>query len=748
MDDASSRKRPRPVVSCLRCREKKLKCDRTAPCENCIKAQCGSECTYNQYPSSKTKNDVAQSSHQVHASGNPPGLGSVEDLQQRVAKLEDLLSLRPSSAHTTTQNSPALSNVTNQSSAASPRLLGTLVVKGSRSRYHGQNDRVTLLNQFIEAKEFINDIAKDPQVTALAKQVQFLQGKSQSKITSPDAEADSEFSLALLKLREFLPPKSICDRLVDIYCRHFERTMRILHIPTFMRQYNQIWANTDPEICKSSCTIPQVTAVLCMAYAMDDPVPANEDTAHRSYLKNAAIELTQAWLDELGRKQRTELPTIQVEALLLLARSLRQMPPEKIWSSTGALVRSAMVMGLHMDSSGTPNISPFQAEMRRRVWVTIIEMDLQASMNAGMPIVAPDLDFAPLIPANLDDSDFDDSSMELPNSKPLSVMTDSLAQVYLASSLPQRIKVMSLLQGASVEIDVAEAVKHGRRVEEFFSRKPSVLGLDTGSKNPSDTGSLLHRVLLDLYMRRPLLCLYRPLLLGDRQDHPVFSEIQRACLESSLAILSYQNHYDSRVLKASTGSPSSPQNFFYLCCKNDVLWAALSVCQHIKLLHHTAAARQASGIQPINEAKAQSESTLIKTVEGTIERLIHRIGQRGSDLKDIVFLSVALQSVRSPSTSQDKGHIMYEGAKKTLSDCRENLMQSVVLGDQGHSVTPPPSTNEVQYMADLPQEQDQFLADLADLATEFDNFQGDVFGFGDAYNVDIDSNWNWDHMWQ
>lgn len=44
----SSRKRPRPVVSCLRCREKKLKCDRLSPCQNCTKLPGGlTECTYN-----------------------------------------------------------------------------------------------------------------------------------------------------------------------------------------------------------------------------------------------------------------------------------------------------------------------------------------------------------------------------------------------------------------------------------------------------------------------------------------------------------------------------------------------------------------------------------------------------------------------------------------------------------------------------------------------------------------------------
>ncbi|KAF2809441.1 uncharacterized protein BDZ99DRAFT_531755 [Mytilinidion resinicola] len=772
MDDSGSRKRPRPVVSCLRCREKKLKCDRITPCDNCVKAQCSNECTFKQFPTVKPKHDAVQANPQRPAGTLPLGSTSVEDLHQRVAKLEALISLRPSSMHSTTEN-PAATNITSQSSAASPRFdLGTLVVKGSRSRYHGQNDRVTLLNQFTEVKDFINNVAKDQQVTALVKQVQFLQRKSQPKITSPNAESDPEFSLALLKLREFLPPKSTCDRLVDIYCSYFERTMRILHIPTFMRQYHQIWTNTDPELCRSSYTLPQVTAVLAMGYAMDDQTPPNEDGSHGSYLKHAAIDLTQAWIDDLGRKHRTELPTIQVEVLLLLARSLRQLPPEKVWSSTGALVRSGMCMGLHVDPSKVRDISPFYAEMRRRLWATIVEMDLQASINAGMPIVAPDVDFTSLVPHNLDDSDFDLASTELPTGKPLSVMTETLAQVYLASSLTQRIKLMTLVQSTSIQLDLAEAAGYGRRIEESLSRKPPPLDMGNGGKTSGDAGSLLHRVLLDLYLRRPLLCLYRPILLAGRQDHPAFSEIQASCLESSLAILSYQDHYASRAVEGGDKTASPQENFFYLCCKNDVAWAALSVCQHLKVLNQASPTQPPLRASPTSQANIRSESTLVKTVEKTIQCLISRVGQRGSDLKDIMFLSIALQSVRSRALSENKNHVMYEGAMKALSDCRENLVHSVVLGDQGHpsasakrskttpqtgiSTITPPNTiasvspkRDAQYPADVPQEPDYFLTGLAtDMAAEFENFQDITFGFADDNNFNLDNTWNWDHMWQ
>lgn len=64
-------------------------------------------------------------------------VNDVEDLKSRLAKVEELLGIRGSS-HSTSNGSAE--NV-------KPHVIGTVVVKGSRSIFHGQNDRTTLLNQ-------------------------------------------------------------------------------------------------------------------------------------------------------------------------------------------------------------------------------------------------------------------------------------------------------------------------------------------------------------------------------------------------------------------------------------------------------------------------------------------------------------------------------------------------------------------------------------------------------------------------
>lgn len=638
--------------------------------------------------------------------------------------------------------------------------------------------------QFLEVKDFLNNISNDEQLQASAKKVKFLQDKSQMRINPHGAINDSDFSLALLKLRECLPPKAYCDRLVSIYFRFFERTMRVLHGPTFMHHYEEIWLNSSPDVCSSSSIIVQLTVVMTMAYHMDDAPPATDDRVHGTYLKGAAIDLIQAWLDGLDRKQQTELSTLQVEVLLLLSRSLRFLYPGKLWSSAGALVRTAMVMGLHMDPTGVTGISPYQAEMRRRLWATILEIDLQASMTAGMPVVSPELDLYNLVPANLDDVDFDESSTKLPTSRPLDTLTDSLYQVCLATSLPQRLKAFALSQRSAP--NPHEVVELGQKVEECLARKPSVLCLHHNSVAPSDEGGLLHRVLLDLYLRRPILCLYKPLLLADQQDRTTVTEIQKHCLSSSFVILTYQDLYTTRALGAVTGNPLPQQDFFYRCCKTDMLWAALTVCQHIKLLHHAAAAGQPLERELGERELGHDQRSLVRSVENTIQHLIARIGRKGSDLKDVVFLSLALKWVQLTDCTPGKADALRQDTRRVLAACLQRLLQPLATDDhpqapyqdqqqQQHSAPPakriktsapsvpsvnnvtppisnptltPKSSSDLQFPMDLLENAEQWFGELPDLAAEFINFQEDMYTgtVNDVFNFGMTQDWNWEHM--
>ncbi|KAA8571067.1 hypothetical protein EYC84_000426 [Monilinia fructicola] len=777
----------------LLCREKKLKCDRLLPCQNCTKTPGGSaECTYNHDPTKSIpksrpsttspgartpdlKNTPNLGNHVNIIQGNG-GVGVVEELQSRVARLEELLQVsgRLSNIQRSPSQPPSTHRVSKRPNVPTRLVPGlcTLIVKGSRSRYHGQNDRITLLNQFPEAKDFINKSASsNASIINLAKDVQYLQQKSQSHLMMRKETSNQESAAIVSKLREFLPGKLVCDRLLKIYTENFEKSSRILHVPSFLRQYSQFWASPDDKIFQSSAFLPQLTTILAICYKFLDGNSGFDDD-QKTYLEMASLELVTAWVDTLSRKQAIDISTLQTETLLLLARQLQLLSPDKLWCATGALVRSAMVMGLHLRPAEFKKISPFHAELRRRIWVTIVQMDLQASIAASMPSIVPDIDFNQLAPANLNDSDFDESTAELPPSKPLYEWTDSLAQVTLAMSLAQQLKLVSLIRDIDPNMDLTEVVREGRKLEEFLRCVPPPLKLDGSlQRSPSH---LLDCVLLDIYLRRPFLNLYRLLLWEDRQDDPSFREMQQICLESSVAILSYQDYFDPSVADLDLLSTNLYWTMFQICCKNDVLAAVLSVCQYIKTSTSASHSNESSpgftqNQLPVTLPSPQttnaqfSKARLTRIVESTLEGFTKRVGEFGSDLKDVLILSVVMQSVRANGTSDLKENLMHEGAKKALSACRQTLLQSFPNGeiqlpsnnpelneDSKNTVraTPTvdvsmPAVDQTMYTSQPP-----YIDTLATLTPDINQFQGDIFDFADTGIFNVDNDWSYNEFWQ
>lgn len=79
-----------------------------------------------------------QQSGSTSSKASPPGLAVninvLLDMQSRLAKVEEMLGIR------------ATKDIDSEE-ATKPQAIGTVVMKGGRSSFHGQNDRTTLLNQ-------------------------------------------------------------------------------------------------------------------------------------------------------------------------------------------------------------------------------------------------------------------------------------------------------------------------------------------------------------------------------------------------------------------------------------------------------------------------------------------------------------------------------------------------------------------------------------------------------------------------
>lgn len=122
-----------------------------------------------------------------------------------------------------------------------------------------------------------------------------------------------------------------------------------------------------------------------------------------------------------------------VEALLqyFLVEHLRR--PDAItgnWLLMGMVLRLALRMGYHREPSRFSNISPFQCELRRRLWISLYTADLMLSIQMGVPRMIKEGQWDTRTPLNLFDSDFDENNEELPQSRPLAVVTTMTFQLF------------------------------------------------------------------------------------------------------------------------------------------------------------------------------------------------------------------------------------------------------------------------------------------------------------------------------
>lgn len=84
----------------------------------------------------------------------------------------------------------------------------------------------------------------------------------------------------------------------------------------------------------------------------------------------------------------TKSSTYTIETLLLYVHGEYQSRWDAevgIWVVTGIIVRLSLRMGYHRDPSNYPSLSPFQGEMRRRVWSFIRQLDTLFSFQLALP---------------------------------------------------------------------------------------------------------------------------------------------------------------------------------------------------------------------------------------------------------------------------------------------------------------------------------------------------------------------------
>src|SRR5277367_1235940 len=111
-------------------------------------------------------------------------------------------------------------------------------------------------------------------------------------------------------------------------------------------------------------------------------------------------------------------------------------------------------------------------------------------------------------------------------------------------SIPLRLRALSIASNIQTKPDYRTLLELGSKLEAYIDELPAYAGLGHALSNGA--GRLVGQMILDKYIRRTLVCLYRPFVLAATDDE-LLLEGRRACIRNSLTILNQQDIWDPEV---------------------------------------------------------------------------------------------------------------------------------------------------------------------------------------------------------
>ncbi|KAB8345906.1 hypothetical protein FH972_022961 [Carpinus fangiana] len=652
---APTRKRRRPAVVCTECRRRKIACDRNAPCGQCVLVN--STCTYSSPNYEPTARPRPASAVKTNATSQPSDRDTSASATRDTAAF-DIVSLPsvfgPGFRET---REPSRGGELRRSVQERPQSPINYLHIGrfQKARFFGPTHWMNNIAQFEELGRSagINEIfERDSELYALLDKCKRLARKLKAKpeIGRPTAT----------ELQDYFPPRQACQRLVDLYLNTFERVFRVLHIPTFQREFNEHWNNPHNG---NTSFIVKLLLILAIGACFDKDSSQDGSSFHE--FSSLWIYAAEVWLKTSMGKQNLNLGGIQAHCLVLIARQTSTTGGDLTWISAGLLVRQAVSVGLHRDPSNFPNMSVLEAELRRRLWATTVELLVQSSLDSGLPPMISSEDFDCRSPANIDDDEVSVSTESPPMDKTLDRHTQTSMQCALLKSLPLRLMVAKALNSIRSDLSYDKTLKLSEQVMNAC-RSNSDLFKSQLSKpqSPEQEQAITFQVnLLDLLVRRFVLALHTA-FAHKAVENVSYYFSRKVCLESSFLLLA--DSAASLPRERELRDEYCTRIGLYGCglFKSVFLHAASTIFMELVF------SLKEDSSPP---ALSLSRSELLRTVTDLVDVTRRRVGADETSVKPYVFFTCALAEIQAMQAGSSIERATSSAAKASLEACIETL---------------------------------------------------------------------------
>ncbi|KAM9880996.1 C6 transcription factor [Verticillium dahliae] len=387
-------------LSCANCRQRKIKCDKIEPrCTQCTRSAL--DCVFPARKRTRKPRQARQSEllNRIHRLESI--VGQVESAAAAKPPLGTLIKAESDAPHAQEQKEAPGNAVTNAGSATTSR--ETSVAPNnylSSDFWSNLCDEVDGIKQALDQSSESDNSDDDEGL--------FFSSESPSQThTSPVATSGliTTFSGDINSYGPQHPSQAQIRHLSRTYFTNVDPVIKILHRPTAAAELTHFADSLDAK------TISNDTAALffAMYYAAATSMSHEECLLFLSEDRSSIIRRYQQNLERALHRAdylcSSKLKTIQ--AFTIYVAVLRSHGASRSsWALLGLLIRLAQGQGLHREGALLPNLSPYETELRRRLWWMIIVLDVRAAEDRGTEVIILPGSYDTHMVANINDEDF------------------------------------------------------------------------------------------------------------------------------------------------------------------------------------------------------------------------------------------------------------------------------------------------------------------------------------------------------
>lgn len=219
-----------------------------------------------------------------------------------------------------------------------------------------------------------------------------------------------------------------------------------------------------------------------------------------------------------------------------------------LWVTHGMVMRACLRQGYHIDPKSVRGATPFQSEMRRRIWTYVRQSDILLSFQIGLPSMLQPEWLDGLFPGNIPDYAFSPHSDSLPTPMPD-------ADVTSVSYLIAKATVVFGFARALNEIGRLENEEYKRvlsldnELRRIYGRIPAKYQIAEPMSFPPDDALLVGLRLVIAGIHHKALCIIHSKFLKAAANDQQYLYSWLSCLGSAMSLLSFQayQHQNSEI---------------------------------------------------------------------------------------------------------------------------------------------------------------------------------------------------------